>query len=449
MRVISLSVIFLLLMVHGRIVMAQPDTTSDASGQKVKTGWTFGALPTIAYDADMGFQYGGLVNFFNYGDGSTYPEYRHSFIVEISRFTKGSGVNQFFYDSKYLLPDNIRITADLSYFTDKALDFYGFNGYEATYLPVFAYENEDEYISRMFYRHERKMLRILTDLQGNISGNWNWLAGFARLDFDIAGVDIDKINKGKDEADKLPEVPLLFDHFINWGIIPEDEKHGGAGNFIRLGLIYDSRDFEASPNKGIWTEVLVMAAPKFLFNKDFACTKLAVTHRQYIPIVFNKLTFAYRLGYQTTIGGHTPFYLQPYMINSFSTSTKPDGLGGGRTLRGILRNRIVGDGIAYGNLELRWKFYRTLLFNQNIYLGLTGFMDAGQVVRSIENKVNSNAPHIPNPHFNYGSESLHIAYGGGLRIGINENFIVAMDFGMAHDERDGNNGFYIGISNLF
>ncbi len=35
-----------------------------------KTGWNFGALPTITFDTDLGFQYGALVNLYNYGDGS-------------------------------------------------------------------------------------------------------------------------------------------------------------------------------------------------------------------------------------------------------------------------------------------------------------------------------------------------------------------------------------------
>ena len=47
-----------------------------ANAQKqdiVKTGYNFGPLPAIAFDADKGFQYGALVNIYNYGDGSNYP----------------------------------------------------------------------------------------------------------------------------------------------------------------------------------------------------------------------------------------------------------------------------------------------------------------------------------------------------------------------------------------
>ena len=32
---------------------------------KIPTGFSFGALPTISFDADMGFQYGGLVNLYD------------------------------------------------------------------------------------------------------------------------------------------------------------------------------------------------------------------------------------------------------------------------------------------------------------------------------------------------------------------------------------------------
>ncbi len=431
-------------------VFAQIDSADLSQDPTCRTGWTFGGLPIVAFDSDMGFQYGVLVNLFSYGDGSTYPEYRHTILLEVSRFTKGGGVNQLFYDSKHLIPGNIRITADVSYLTEKALNFYGFNGYDAVYYRPFEEDGSDEYISRMFYRQQRRILRMLADFQGNLIGNrLRWLTGFTYMNFEMNTVDIDKINKGKSEEDKLPDVPLLYDRYNEWEIIPEDESKGGSGKFLKFGIVFDSRDFEASPNKGIWSEVVFMTAPRFLFNDDFAYTKVSLIHRQYIPILYNKVIAAYRLGYQTTIDGHTPYYLQPVMINSFSTTTKFDGLGGARTLRGIHRNRIVGDGIAYCNFEIRWKMLEGIVWKQNVYLGLTGFIDAGMVTRDINYRaylpVNIEFDH----YFDPWAESLHIGYGAGLRIGINENFIIAVDFGIAADKRDGSSGLYVGINNLF
>ena len=53
----------------------------DSLGRKIKTGWNFGALPSVAFDADLGFQGGALANVYYYGDGSQYPEYIHSLYV--------------------------------------------------------------------------------------------------------------------------------------------------------------------------------------------------------------------------------------------------------------------------------------------------------------------------------------------------------------------------------
>jgi len=60
------------------------------SQQKVKKGFGFGALPAISYDSDLGFQYGALVNLYQYGDGSRYPKYDYSLYLEYSRYTKGT-----------------------------------------------------------------------------------------------------------------------------------------------------------------------------------------------------------------------------------------------------------------------------------------------------------------------------------------------------------------------
>ena len=51
------------------------DTISTIKKEKIKTGWSFGALPAVSYNTDVGLQYGGLVNLYYYGDGSKYPEY--------------------------------------------------------------------------------------------------------------------------------------------------------------------------------------------------------------------------------------------------------------------------------------------------------------------------------------------------------------------------------------
>ena len=123
-----------------------------------------------------------------------------------------------------------------------------------------------------------------------------------------------------------------------------------------------------------------------------------------------------------------------------------------KSLRGILKNRIVGKSIAFGNFEFRWKFYRTVVFNQNVYLALNAFMDAGQV---LENQPLPEPFGIPTPPpgdypiYPNGKDTLHKSFGGGLRIALNENFIVAVDMGFAGAKADGSSGLYIGLNYLY
>lgn len=206
--------------------------------------------------------------------------------------------------------------------------------------------------------------------------------------------------------------------------------------------------------KGVWTEAIVTYAPSFLgVGSKYEHAKATLTHRQYFTIVKDKLSFVYRLGYQGTLFGKTPFYLQPNMTTLFLRGATSEGLGGAKTLRGILRNRVMGDGIAYGNLEFRWKFARFYFIKQNFYLSLNTFLDAGKVVKSIDfdkQKVTSTEVGFnASDYVGDANDALHVSWGAGLRIVMNQNFIIAVDHGRATDKRDGNAGTYIGLNFLF
>lgn len=432
----------------GKIAFPQEDTSSCSSKNRIQLS----GLPVVAYDADQGFQYGLVGNLYYYDSTVNYPEYKHGVKIEVSRFTKGSGVNQIFYDSKYLIPGNIRLTADMSYLTEKALDFYGYNGYQAVYMPGWEDDEDSSYISRMFYRHERRLFRFTCDFQGPIAGQkLRWLGGIGIMNFKTATVDIERLNKGKDEDKKLPDTTTLYDQYVSWGIIPDDEKDGGNANFIKAGIVFDTRDNEPNPMKGLWDEALLAYAPGFFFNDNNSFLKLILIHRQYFTVIKKKVNFCYRLGYQGTIGGHTPYYFQPYMLSSFSYVTKTDGLGGAKNLRGILRNRVVGDGVAWGNVELRWRIVGFRIAKQNFYVGLNGFFDVGMVVQEYDFDEELVDPAVRDEYFDfsYDHDRLHPSAGAGLRVGWNENFIVAVDYGFALDHKDGLRGLYIAFGNLF
>jgi outer membrane protein assembly factor BamA len=432
------------LLLAGNYVLAQEEGKAK---EKIKTGWTFGVLPVVAYDSDIGFKYGGLVNFYDYGDGSRYPKYDQSIYLEWSRTTKGSGINQLTFDTEKLIP-GVRMLAEASLFTEKALDFYGFNGYNAYYNAKFEDTASIDYKSRVFYRMDRSLLRLKADFIGKLSGqNLKWFAGLEFCGNKLDTVDVKNLNEGKKENEKLPYIGGgLYQNFINWGLIPEDQADGGNTSLLKLGAIYDTRDNEANPMSGMWTELQFLLAPGFLGNEN-SYTRMVLTHRQYFTIVPKTVNFAYRLSYQTKLSGTMPFYMLPFVFNSAPQLTR-DGLGGAKTMRGILRNRVVGEDFVYGNAEIRWKVFKTVVLNQNFYVALAGFADAGMVTGKYKLPETSNADALAWLAKSE-TEKLHLSYGAGLHLALNNNFIVTVDYGMAANERDGDKGMYIGLNFLF
>ncbi|MEI6049982.1 MAG: BamA/TamA family outer membrane protein [Bacteroidota bacterium] len=436
-----------------------------AQEKKVKTGWKFGgALPAISFDTDLGFQYGALAEFFNYGDGSKYPDYLDHTYTEISRYTKGSGIFRFMYESNHLIP-GVESTSDLSYLPHQANSFYGFNGYESYFNENWMDEEAAGYKTRMFYRFQRNQFRFKNDFQGKLSGeHFKWSAGFAFQNFEISSVNIDKLNKGKDV--KLPSVtdqPGLFERYQALGLVPLDEAKGGWVNTIKAGLIWDSRDNKPNPMKGLWSEIGVEVAPKFLGN-DWGFSKLYITHRQYFTLIENDLALVYRLGYQTTLSGYAPFFYQSQVITSRLTGYSSEGLGGYSTLRGVLWNRVIGNAFFMGNIELRWKPVYFKFLKQDCYLGLNGFFDFGRVTKNID--LNKNQPvslentfynlynsdgqtEIFSDYFKPGVEKFHKSAGVSIMLAMNQNFVIAIDCGKAFNEQDGNIGFSIGLNYLF
>ncbi|MBO4918112.1 MAG: BamA/TamA family outer membrane protein [Bacteroidales bacterium] len=437
----------------------------------VKTGINLGPLPAVAFDADKGFQYGALLNVYDYGDGSSYPNYDSKWYFEASFFTKGSQLYTVSYDNKVLIP-GVRWSSTVTSTVDKAFDFYGFNGYVSYYdYDRIAAGNENKkvqdparYMYSPFYRVARVQVLGKTDLVGDITPHFKWEAGYHISYFKEGEIDRENINRGKEDYNRFPgTTPTLFEIYRQLGLISDEEADGGLTSSIRLGLTYDTRDKEGAPSRGVWAEGHVTAAPKWLGTSN-PHYRYSLTFRQYLPIVRNDvLTLAYRLNYEGTIGGNAPYYVLPYMTVMGDYYDR-EGMGGYRTVRGLMRSRVVGLDMAAYNAELRWRFTRFQMFNQNIALGLSAFSDGTMVTRGRNMTPTKTLPYgfiTPSRIFSseLGKDKPHITVGAGFRFIMNENFIVAVEYGTPVSRfvdksnpiygQDGTGAFYINTGYLF
>ncbi len=445
------------------------DSPAPAKKEIIKTGYNFGPLPAVAFDADKGFQLGALLNIYDFGDGSTYPNTRQQWYFEASFFTKGSQLYVVSYDNRFWIP-GVRFSTALTITNDKAMDFYGFNGYQSyyDYQKVLDGKKKDNmYIYTPKYRTNRLAALFKADFVGKIGNTpLSWEAGYHLSYFKQGAINREKINKNKDENKMFPDSePTLFEQYREWGIIKDEEADGGLNSTVRVGLLFDTRDKEGAPSRGIWAEAHVMMAPKWLGTTN-PYYKYSATFRHYIPILNrDRLTFAYRLNYEGTFGRKAPYYVLPYMTTVGPTYDR-DGMGGFRTVRGIMRNRVQGLDMASYNAELRWRFVSFTLWKQNISFGLNAFSDGTMVTKGYDMSFGRTLEDFATPneyekaqadykaYMAQGTEKdrPHITVGGGFRFIMNQNFIVCLEYGKPVGKlakQDGNGAFYINTGYLF
>lgn len=425
--------------------------------KEIKKGWSFGVLPTATFSADNGFQAGAFGDVYYYGDGSTYPDPLHKISWEGSYFIKSHRMRLYLaYDSKYLIP-NMRVNASVTYMNDPLYSFWGFNGpasfdsgvpksFTSVEYPLWGNRTFDPNIN--YYGMSRQMLRILANFQGRITDNLNWAAGVNFWNWKLGDMRDPAVDADKDGVKTNYDHDLtLYNKYKELGAIKAEEAAGGMSVELNAGLVYDTRDIEAAPNSGIWAEAYLNGAPYAgnastgLYSPYLkACTYFR--HYVRIPLGFIKAgdpVFAYRLAWQQTIAGETPFYMiqnNPLLVQRNMIS---EGFGSTNTIRGLRENRILSEGMAWANTELRVKLVNFKLFNQFFYIAVNPFFDAGIITKpyraDVLNKVIDDPALLTISGYTGGStiynpdniKKLIYSGGLGLKIAMNQNFIVSAE----------------------
>ncbi|MCL1850670.1 MAG: outer membrane protein assembly factor [Bacteroidetes bacterium] len=446
----------------------------------VRTGWTFGILPSVAFDADLGFQYGVLSNVYYFGDGSTYPDYMHSFYVEAAYTTKRYGLFRFCYDSKFLIPKH-RFSFDATFIPDAMSDFLGYNGYQSVYNDNWRnskkYSAEEGYKTRAFYKYKRNLLRIAADVSGPIKGKWKWATGIGLLGYWTGSVDIEMLNKGKKDTQKfldknhgnskiLPtDIEGLYEKYVKWNIIDSIEATGGIHPYLRAGFVYDSRNKQANASNGMYADAFFTYSAGFGNSAKFNNIKFNTVFQHYVPVYKDYITFAYRAGAQLLVAGNSPFYMDSYLNALYYQRVLYEAVGGANSVRGLIRNRVLADGFGYATAEFRFKVWKFNIKKEHFYIAFNPFCDMGIVLQpNILDKQTVIANIVRydrgfyladlDQYIIFDKRELykpHFGAGIGMKIAMNENFILSVDWAMPIDKRDNASkaNIYIKMGYLF
>ncbi|MBQ7268726.1 MAG: BamA/TamA family outer membrane protein [Bacteroidales bacterium] len=391
-------------------------------------------FPIISYNSDLGFNTGVCGDLLDYGQGGLYPDYRQKLHFELSWFTKGKLILHADYDSKDLL-ENVRFFAAATWDRDPMCNFYGLNGSLSPYDRTL-----DRKGGIAMYSYNRQMIRVLGNASGRIVGPLKWTAGLNWRYYITRDIDM----KGYDPA------MTMYRKCVENGIISTREASGGQHLDLRAGIEFDTRDYEPCPNKGCWGELMFIGSPD-ITGGPWSYLQLAMRWRQYIAILREgRLTFAYQLGWQQKLWGELPFYLLQEMGTLRFKQPITEGLGGMTTLRGVLGNRLLGDGYAWTNIELRSRVYSFRVFKRfDIDIGVNPFCDLGWITAPVRIGAFSALTGLSEKEVWRETCRTHGDAGIGLKLTMNGSYIVSLEWAMPFRRDDGDYGLFVAMNYIF
>jgi hypothetical protein len=154
------------------------------------------------------------------------------------------------------------------------------------------------------------------------------------------------------------------------GLVSDTGRADGVE--IRAGLLYDTRDEEASPSRGVLLEAI--AAQSLDGPGDFVYRRYLLAAREFLTL--GEFT---TLGFRQSVelsSGRIPFYIQYERLTHWRPE---DGFGGSTTLRANLPGRWLGPNKAIASVDLRYRKFDAPFPRSPVRLWLLAFADLGRV----------------------------------------------------------------------
>jgi len=384
--------------------------TAGAVGSAAQTpsaspsGLEFSGIPVLNFDSDEGVGYGAIAELYSYGELGRTP-YEWTLQPRLILATEGRRELTAFFDAPHVLPPGWRMDFFTGIERHIATPYYGV-GNASVYDESL---DDDDGPNPFFYRFGRTRRSLTFNLQREVSEvglRVLFGGGLERTDVDAVPKD---------------DGTTLYEQELGLGV------EGFWTNYIRAGVIWDTRNQETGPTSGAWSEFLVQWVDESL-SADTEFFRWTVTDRRYFSIS-PTLVFAHRVLVQN-VSDDAPVHELFRVQTSFR---QQEGLGGSKTVRGVLKNRYVGAGLFVWNAELRWRAAHFRFLGRPGHLVLSAFLDQGRVwADGID--------------FDEVLSDLHRGFGGGVRVGLGQNFVVAFDGGTSADVGA---QVYIGLGYLY
>jgi outer membrane protein assembly factor BamA len=260
------------------------------------------------------------------------------------------------------------------------------------------------------------------------SGKWRLMFGYEIQHLTYSTFEntiVEAIDPTSGEETEAPNGTSLLRRDFEDNVI--SGLNGGWVSIIQNAIIYDTRDYEPDPTKGMYFEVANEYSSKII-GSQFRFNKLLIQLKGFQKISLGKRTvLAGRIGAGNVFGSTAPFF-------EFQDQWSPDGsinaLGGKHSLRGYRSNRFLARAVMFSNIELRARFWETKIKKQRFAFSIVPFVDLGTV---------------RNNWTDLSFNKMKISYGSGLRVAWNQSTVIYADYGVSKED----NLLYFGIGQIF
>jgi len=384
-------------------------------------------IPLIGYDPEKGFNYGLALQ--RYEDGPkdspyfTHAPYRRKITLSGANSTGGSAHAILFYDQPNVNDSPWRIRTYVAWVKNERSNYFGNNDHT---MDALMYPGSPESFSKIddYKDSQERVINGATYADYNLYSRQDGVAAF-NLEYDFLGgtlrpligfqIDYADIGDytGREYNGGTNEPTLLFtdqQQGLVWGF------NGGWNNLMRLGLTYDTRDYEPNPTRGVVAQLLAQGGVG-AFGSNFTYGQVTVNFMGFYPLFpeTTRLVLAGQLGYNVKFGD-IPFFAQNSL--ALPNDEARQGLGGFETMRGYVSNRYTSDVFMNFNGELRWTFGDYTIFKQTITTMLVPFFDSGRVFDTVSETT---------------LKDWKFDGGIGLRLAWNVATIISFDFGASSE----------------
>lgn len=438
-----------------------------------KEGFFITGLPRFEFDPIRGFGVGGNIFFFQNKTKDDpffyYTPYRYSINTEIFVFENGRIKAAVNLDIPYIFNSKWRFRADAVVWEDPNAQYWGI-GRESLNRLNFAdkaagaeggvrqFNRVKEYEENLSLAVPGNGGRLQTDthynqflqreLLFNALGERVEMGGKLRIMFGYEAL----LTAFEDYTGSIAEEAFLQDgtqveamqrqtlvnRQINDGTWERFNLSGFSEGYkftsmLAGALIYDTRDLEPDPSRGIFLQYSHEYSAPWL-GSDFNFNKFMV-QGQFIHTLHrwknnrNRITFAGLAAIGHIFGPNINF-IEMWDLSSQAEAGGILVLGGGRSLRGYREARFLAPTVGLVNLEMRTRLYDFNAFNQHFSLGLTPFYDFGTVWEGLRDVQLNNFRGAP---------------GLGGRVSWNQSTILRLDYAQSFEGGQ----FFFGFGHIF